>query len=247
MNNNTWKHPFTDGNKTEPVQSFEAFKIWLEMGNKRSLKAVAERVEKSHDTIKKYSCTWKWSERLQDKLTYENQQIHAKQLEAVMTSLDIDNNRDIFLQEVLGNLMYNITLLTHKNLDTLKTVREGKVVPNTSFDMLERLIKMYSTLEDVHRKNQQKFIDMNATCFKVHEFDKQIGYMEMLRHGREQQMTIKHKFHSVINGYINEGLLDPNKYNLAGECIVATPPFDPVGKYKDNVEQLEAPEQKEVE
>ena len=103
--NNTWEQPYTMNDKTEPVQSFEAFKIWVEMGNKRSLKAVAERLEKSHDTIKKYSCTWKWSERLNDKLTYENKIIHAKQLEVVMTGLNLDETRDIILQTILGNIL----------------------------------------------------------------------------------------------------------------------------------------------
>ena len=106
--NNTWEQPYTMNDKTEPVQSFEAFKIWVEMGNKRSLKAVAERLEKSHDTIKKYSCTWKWSERLNDKLTYENKIIHAKQLEVVMTGLNLDETRDIILQTILGNILQGI-------------------------------------------------------------------------------------------------------------------------------------------
>lgn len=232
MEQNTWEHPFTSGDKTEPVQSFEAFQIWLEMGNKRSLKAVAERVEKSHDTIKKYSCTWKWSERLQDKLSYENQQIHSKQLEAVMTSLDIDTKRDIYLQDVLGNLIYDIRVLSEMKMDKWKAVHNGKMDTNLFFEMMERLINMYGKLEKIHGENQQKFIDMNAQCLHSHSFEKQEDYPKMLRHGKEQQLKLKHNFNKNKLQLEKDGYYDPSLYNVAGEVLSTTPHLKPVEKYK---------------
>jgi hypothetical protein len=231
---NTWEHPFTINDKTEPTQSFEAFQIWLEMGTKRSLKAVAERVEKSHDTIKKYSCTWKWSERLQDKLSYENKQIHAKQLESVMTSLDIDNNRDIFLQEVLGNIMYDLGVLSQLNVDKFKTVKDGKIEPSVYFEMLERLINMYAKLEKVHYDNQQKFIDMNESCLKVYDFDQQADYIKVLLHGRKQHLNIKNGFFENRNDQISRGVFNPESHNISGEQLVLTPPYNPLNKYNSN-------------
>lgn len=224
--NNTWEHPFQKGDKTEPTQSFEAFQIWLEMGNKRSLKAVAERVEKSHDTIKKYSCTWKWSERLQDKLSYENKQIHAKQLEAIMTSLDIDSNRDLYIQNILGNIMWDMYSISSLGCDKLvHTDMEGKLRSPT-IEALERLTNIYVKLEKVHTDTQNKFIDMNKKCLSVHEFDKQADYMKVLANGRKQQLEIDHAYKKITKEFSQDDVL-----NRAGENLKLTPSFQPLGMY----------------
>ncbi len=34
----SWEEPYTLNDKTEPVQSFEAFKVWVEMGQVEVLK-----------------------------------------------------------------------------------------------------------------------------------------------------------------------------------------------------------------
>lgn len=194
--NNSWEHPFQNGDKTEPVQSFEAFKIWVEMGNKRSLKAVAERMEKSHDTIKKYSCTWKWSERLQDKLSYENKIIHGKQLEQVITSLDIDSRRDILLQFVLGNIMSHLLNISVSLPDELMDKRSfnGKYEENPKFKFFERLINMYTQLENVHTKTQKKLIDYNNKCLTYQTFNSTDEYKELLKNGQRQYLDIVGKF-----------------------------------------------------
>lgn len=237
--NNTWEQPYKMNDKTEPVQSFEAFKIWVEMGNKRSLKAVAERLEKSHDTIKKYSCTWKWSERLNDKLTYENKTIHAKQLEAVMTGLNVDETREIILQTVLGNILQGIMELSCDNTTNLcptETIRPDgtiKVHQNPRLQTLERLTKIYSELEAVHTKNQQKLIDFNNRCLTVQSFNDPKTYDEMLKHGTKQYLDILEKFLIKISD-------EEHNYNFGGQYILTSQKYNPYSTQQ--TEQLEAEE-----
>lgn len=239
--NNTWEHPFQKGDKTEPTQSFEAFQIWLEMGSNRSLKAVAERVEKSHDTIKKYSYTWKWSERLQDKLSYENKQIHAKQLEAVLTSLDIDSNRDIYMQNVLGNLMWDIYCISSLDYTKFITsdVKTGKL-NSPSLESLERLVNIYSKIEKIHTDTQKKFIDLNKDCLSVHDFECEADYMKVIANGKKQQLEI-----TAAIGNIKKKMekISPNDpLNRTGEEIRVSPSFQPVGEYaksKNSGKELE--------
>lgn len=242
--NNTWEHPFKNGDKTEPVQSFEAFQVWLEMGEKRSLKAVAERLEKSHDTIKKYSCTWKWSERLQDKLSYENQQIHAKQLEGILTSLDIDQNRDLFIQHILNGLagdMLELTMnsmnhFTHINPET--RMRET----NSALELLERLTNMYCKLEKVHSDHQQKYIQLNKNCLHVKTFEDQDEFMKTLKHGKRESMDIQAEVIDGASEYMKKG------FNMFGREIGLVRTATPLEHYGDGSgEQLTESEQQMVD
>lgn len=199
----SWEEPYTLNDKTEPVQSFEAFKVWVEMGSSRSLKAVAERMEKSHDTIKRYSCTWKWSERLQDKLTYENRIIHGKQLQQVMTSLDIDSRRDIVTQTSMGNIMAIIHSISMVEADKLKSyydIRTEKQVENPYLELLERLTNIYCKLENSHTKTQQKLIDYNNKCLTYQDFNDVDEYPEMLEHGQKQYSKIMSDYHNKVLG-----------------------------------------------
>lgn len=187
----TWEEPYIINDKTEPVQSFEAFKMWVEMGNKRSLKAVAERMEKSHDTIKKYSCTWKWSERLQEKLSYESNVVYGKQLETVLTGLEMDTKRDYILQMALGNIVSTIvhfSLSTPSQLKTKTNLLTGKTEPNPNMETLERLTNLYSKLEQTHTKNQQKIIDYNHKCLSVQSFKNPNDYNKLIKNGKKEAM-----------------------------------------------------------
>lgn len=252
MEFNSWEHPFQKGDQTEPVQSFEAFQVWLEMGAKRSLKAVAERVEKSHDTIKKYSYTWKWSERLQDKLSYENKQIHAKQLEAVMTSLDIDSNRDLYVQNILGNLMWDIYCISSNDYTKfIKSDPETRKLNSPSLDALERLVNIYSKMEKIHADTQKKFIDLNEDCLSVHDFECEADYMRVIANGRKQQLEIISGLSTVKKMMEEKAPDDP--LNRTGEELRLTPSFQPVGMYeKGNAgqvagEKLGSPDNMELE
>lgn len=245
----TWEHPYTTGDKTEPVQSFEAFKIWVEMGNKRSLKAVAERMEKSHDTIKKYSCTWKWSERLQDKLTYENKIIHGKQLETVLTSLEIDSRHDIALQMVMGNLLTGMVLLAIEKVDNLRPSRDmkGKILNNPHLEYLERLTNIYSKMEDIHTKNQEKIINLNNKCLTFQTFNEPVDYKTLVEHGKKEHLRI-------IDDYVRRTEEKNKTINSGGIVLIENEmykpytPTTPTPKLDKVNEQLEDKEEtKEVD
>ena len=237
MSNNTWEEPFIVGDKTEPVQSFEAFQIWLEMGSKRSLKAVAERVEKSHDTIKKYSCTWKWSERLQDKLTYENKKIHGKQLESMLSSLNVDNKRDLLIQTALGNLATTIvTQSMSTNLGDFRTdfkKMENKL-SNPRLEYLERVLNMYCKLEKIHNEHQKKYIHLNNECLQYSNFDKEEDYVAVMENGEKNQSYIL----SGIMGAVASAA-DENNSNAGGVAILKSPDFKPVEPFTSAVDNKE--------
>ena len=243
-NNNSWEHPFQKGNKTEPVQSFEAFQLWVEMGDKRSLKAVAERMEKSHDTIKKYSCTWKWSERLQDKLTYENKIIHGKQLENVITSLDNDARRDIILQFFLGNIMGIMFEVGMDNMNSFslnkRNIKTGKLEENPKLLVLERLSKLYCQLEGIHTQTQNKLIDFNNKCLTYQTFNDVDEYEKLLKNGKDQ-------FNDIMYNVVLKTEKSMEHTNTFGICLNMG---DLYKSYKDNnkndgsekLEEMEEPD-----
>ena len=238
----SWEEPYTLNDKTEPVQSFEAFKVWVEMGSSRSLKAVAERMEKSHDTIKRYSCTWKWSERLQDKLTYENRIIHGKQLQQVMTSLDIDSRRDIVTQTSMGNIMAIIHSISMVEADKLKSyydIRTEKQEENPYLELLERLTNIYCKLENSHTKTQQKLIDYNNKCLTYQDFNNMEEYREMLEYGQSELAGIIKEY---VKNITNEGKLDTS---LGGYALLGGSVYDPFEPSKvfpgvDDMEEIES-------
>lgn len=239
----SWEEPYTLNDKTEPVQSFEAFKVWVEMGSSRSLKAVAERMEKSHDTIKHYSCTWKWSERLQDKLTYENRVIHGKQLQQVMTSLDIDSRRDIITQVSMGNIMAMIERLTTISIPEFHITRGKKTGnydnENPYLDLLERLTNVYCKLENSHTKTQQKLIDYNNKCLTYQDFNNVEEYREMLKYGQSELADIITEYVDTIS---NEGKMDTSLggFALLGGSVYT--PFEPSTVFPgvDDMEEIES-------
>ncbi len=239
--NNTWEHPFQKGGKTEPTQSFEAFQIWLDMGNKRSLKAVAEKVEKSHDTIKKYSCTWKWSERLQDKLSYENQQIHSMQLEPILTSLEVDSAQDIFVQEIMSNILYVLLQETTMTLNYSQINDKGRLDVSYKVELMERLTNMYSKLNRIHTDNQNKLVNLNKQCLRDIEFENKKQYLELIRNGKKQQMTIRQ---SLGEAYTKLSNIDEehnrDQRNYAGESMRVTAPFK---SYKTQLKKLNGEQQ----
>lgn len=227
----SWEEPYTLNDKTEPVQSFEAFKVWVEMGSSRSLKAVAERMEKSHDTIKHYSCTWKWSERLQDKLSYENKVIHGKQLEQVMTSLDIDSRRDMITQMTMGNILQIIQFLSMIEAEGLKryySSRTKKFEQNPNLELMERLVNLYVKLDNTHTKTQQKLIDYNTKCLTYQNFNDVEEYREMLKHGQKQ-------FNKIMSVYCDDlQKKGKNKTGTAGLMLFNGKIFESYTPGEDN-------------
>lgn len=62
----------------EGVKAFEAFAIYRDMGEKRTLQAVADRLQKSYTLIRRWKDAWAWEERVR---AYDNdlqQQAHTE-------------------------------------------------------------------------------------------------------------------------------------------------------------------------
>ena len=64
--------------KGESSQAFEAFSLYLKMGEKRSLRAVAQRLGKSSALMNRWSSAWNWQERIR---AYEND-LRRQEIEA---------------------------------------------------------------------------------------------------------------------------------------------------------------------
>ena len=227
----SWEEPYIMNDKTEPIQSFEAFKLWVEMGNKRSLKAVAERMEKSHDTIKKYSCTWKWSERLQDKLSYENKVVYGKQLETILPGLEVDSKRDVTLQIILGNIVddiFELSIEKASNLLPRTNPKTMKMIDSTNLVLLERLVKVYSHLEKIHKDNQQKIIDYNHKSLSVQSFNNTDDYKNLIKNGKDE-------YNKIIKDHL-DSIEKVKNVNFGGYSYIKSDMF------KSHVQQNNLPE-----
>lgn len=64
--------------KGESSQAFEAFSLYLKMGEKRGLLRVAKELSKSGTIIKRWSSAWNWQERIR---AYEND-LRRQEIEA---------------------------------------------------------------------------------------------------------------------------------------------------------------------
>ena len=64
--------------KGESPQAFEAFSLYLKMGEKRGLLRVAKELSKSGTIIKRWSSAWNWQERIR---AYEND-LRRQEMEA---------------------------------------------------------------------------------------------------------------------------------------------------------------------
>lgn len=65
--------------KGESPQAFEAFSIYRDMGSKRGLRSVAQRLDKSFTLISRWSRTWEWVERAR---AYDNDLERQERAEA---------------------------------------------------------------------------------------------------------------------------------------------------------------------
>jgi len=66
--------------KGESSQAFEAFSIYRDLGAKRSIRAVAQQLDKSRQLLGRWSATWEWVERAR---AYDNDLERQEREEAV--------------------------------------------------------------------------------------------------------------------------------------------------------------------
>lgn len=62
---NSWERQ-----KGETVQAFEAFELYCELGDERSIRKVAQKLGKSQQLLSRWSSRWEWQKRSRD---YDNE------------------------------------------------------------------------------------------------------------------------------------------------------------------------------
>ena len=65
-----WTDKPWERQKGESEKAFEAFVTYRDMGEKRTLTAVAEKLQKSGTLIRRWKSTWDWAERVR---AYDNE------------------------------------------------------------------------------------------------------------------------------------------------------------------------------
>ena len=93
----------------ESIQAYEAFKIYCGLGEKRSLRKVANELSKSETLIKRWNKNWNWQERC---LEYDNELIRKELKEKKKA---IENMRKRHIQTAVSLQMKALERL--KNLD----------------------------------------------------------------------------------------------------------------------------------
>ena len=118
----------------ESVQAYEAFYLYLRMGEKRTLRKVEQELNKSHALIGRWSSVWNWVERSRD---YDNQKRREEFDEACREQRKMQNRQ-----------IQTAMLMQKKALEALREVDIEGLTPNA----ILRLIKEGARLESDTRK-----------------------------------------------------------------------------------------------
>lgn len=117
----------------ESAQAFEAFKIYRDMGLKRSNKAVEEQLSKSRQLISRWKKNWDWDKRVRD---YDNELEKEAHKEAVK------NLKDMTSRHIKISMQ-----LQRKALEALDKVKVEDMSPKD----IKEFIKMATDLERLNR------------------------------------------------------------------------------------------------
>ena len=84
-----WTDKPWERQKGESEKAFEAFVTYRDMGEKRTLTAVAEKLQKSGTLIRRWKSTWDWAERVR---AYDNELTKSKTtaFDAIADALSLD-------------------------------------------------------------------------------------------------------------------------------------------------------------
>jgi hypothetical protein len=119
----------------ESVQAFEAFRIYRDMGLKRSNHAVSEQLSKSRQLISRWKAAWKWDERAR---AYDNALEREAHREAVKDLKDM-TSRHIRISVQLQN----------KALEALQRMNVEDMSPRD----IREYIKLATDLERLNRSS----------------------------------------------------------------------------------------------
>lgn len=117
----------------ESVQAFEAFKLYRDMGLKRSNHAVCEQLSKSRQLISRWKKQWDWDSRVRD---YDNELEKEAHKEAVK------NLKDMTSRHIKISMQ-----LQRKALEALDKMKVEDMSPKD----VKEFIKMATDLERLNR------------------------------------------------------------------------------------------------
>ncbi len=142
-----WTDKPWDRQKGESEKAYEAFTIYLQMGEKRTIIAVCKQLEKSRTLIDRWKERWEWQERVR---AYDNDLVKEARSKAIKERKEMtDRHIGIAMQ------------LQKKALEALKDLS----VEDMSAKDIKEYIKMATELERLNRtliEDQNKETAENA-------------------------------------------------------------------------------------
>lgn len=133
-----WTDKPWERQKGESEKAFEAFAIYRDMGEKRTLTAVAEKLQKSGSLIRRWKDRWDWVERVR---AYDNGLEKEARAKAVKDRKDMtDRHIKIAMQ------------LQKKALEALTSLEAEAMSPKD----IKEFIKMATDLERLNRTLEEE-------------------------------------------------------------------------------------------
>lgn len=111
----------------ESLKAYEAFYLYLQMGEDRSLRRVEQELNKSHTLIGRWSTTWKWVQRSRDyDADLKRQEYAAKKNE---------------IKKMQTRQMQTAVLLQKKGVEALKNLKAESLGAKDAKDILRFIIE----------------------------------------------------------------------------------------------------------
>lgn len=119
----------------ESIKAFEAFTVYLEMGDERSLRAVGQRLGKSRALIERWSRTYQWVERVASYDADVQRKSHAKAVDKRRKMVDRHISIALKMQE--------------KALKALEQMDPADIDPKNLIAMLREATKLEQEMRTV--------------------------------------------------------------------------------------------------
>ena len=133
-----WTDKPWERQKGESEKAFEAFVTYRDMGEKRTLTAVAEKLQKSGTLIRRWKSTWDWAERVR---AYDNELEKEARAKAI-------KDRKAMTERHIGIAMQ----LQKKALEALSSLSVEDMSPKD----IKEYIKMATDLERLNRTLEEE-------------------------------------------------------------------------------------------
>lgn len=145
----------------EGAKPFEAFKIYLHMGNDRSLRKVEQQLNKSHALIGRWSSAWNWTIRAREYDAWQTQQEQKAQRSAAQKMRTRQLQTAQLIQKKAVEALDKIDMSALKPADILRFVIEGA--------KLEREITAMTAEEMLQSSSQQTSASLADTIVEAYK------------------------------------------------------------------------------